>query len=120
MKHLLMVGGIAAMLVAIAASQHSPPASDQALVIKAEVAAPVPDLASVATLDGYVIKDAAGVLILVPAASLSALEATPKTRSWRHSNVEAITPLSTKHNAATHTLTSKHVSNSAQRGWGFL
>lgn len=116
MKHLLMVGGIAALVLAVAASQHSPPVPDQALAVKAAMVAPASELVSAPLLDGYVIKVTVGQSILVPATSLRNLEATPKTRPWRHSNVGAITHLTAEHN----TLTSKHVSNSAQRGWGFL
>lgn len=120
MKRLVMVGGLAALLVAVAASQHSPPAPDQAMVLSAAMAAPTPDLVSAARFDGYVIRVSIGQHILVPATSLSNLEVMPASRPWRHYNVNAHNTLLP--NNSMNPLTTRHVKLDAlpMRGWGFL
>lgn len=117
MKHLVVLGGLAAVMVAIAASQHSPPAQaqDQALVIKAAVAAELPSFEPAASFDGYVIKVSVGDHILVPAASLRDLEASKLRPTWRGLVSPPIGLYVTRHNPIY-----RHANNTSMRGWGFL
>lgn len=110
MKRLMVVGGLAAVMLAVAASQHSPPAVTQALQPQAVMAQDLPSFEPVATIDTHVIKVTVGQHILVPRASLRNLEAMLKPRSAPRLKTLAL-PIG---------ITYKHVSNTSMRGWGFL
>lgn len=113
MKRLMVVGGIAAVLLSAVAAQHSPPGVDQSTVDNAPLALVAPSFEPTPTLYLRVTNVAAVDNVIALSASLSNRHVVlPKAvrPSWRRSTV-ALYLL----NAQT-----RHVSNTAMRGWGFL
>lgn len=111
MKRLMIVGGLVAVLASVAALQHSPPAQDYVMALKAAtpVVALAPSVLSAPTQDLLLVKVVVGQHIVVPRASLRNLESVPRpTRRGRYT----LTP-----NANTNNKT-RYVAN--MRGWGFL
>jgi hypothetical protein len=109
MKRLLVVGGLAACIVALAAiEQHQqPPPQEQAQVIKL-----APSFASVAAIDVSVSKPMSLAPVVVLASSLRNVQVLKVHRlrpTWRGSVPVALTLYRLK-----------HTSNLSMRGWGFL
>lgn len=111
MKRLMMVVGVLGSICLVAAAlQHSPPAQDNVLTLKAApVVALAPVLVSAPATDLMVFKVMVGQHVLVPTASLRNLAPVPRP-TWRGNLRYTLSP-----NART-----RHVSNTSMRGWGFL
>lgn len=113
MKRLMVVGGLAAVVLAAAALQHSPPGMDQSTVDNSPLVVVAPSFEPVPTLDLRVTNVAAAGYSFVLRASLSnghVVRSKAVRPTWRRSTAAISLAY----------MTTRHVSNTAMRGWGFL
>jgi hypothetical protein len=117
MKRLMVVGGLAAVALAMAAQQHSPPVANSSLEPRAVMALSAPSFEPVATIDLKLTNVAAVDLPLALSASLSNQHVV-RSKAWRPTWRSSIAPIAST--LLTRRLYTRHVANTAMRGWGFL
>lgn len=118
MKRLMVVGGLAAVVLAVAAQQHSPPVANSSLEPRAVMALSAPSFEPVATMDLKLTNAAAVDLPLALSASLSNRQ-VDRTKAWRPTWRGSIAPIAYAL-LTQRRLPTRHVANTAMRGWGFL
>lgn len=112
MKRLMVVGGIAAVLLAAAASTHSPPAVNSVMQAP-NVVALAPSFTPAAPMDLVLTNHVVLNTVVALATSLRSEQVSFETRGWRltrHSYRNTLINVNRK----------RHTADTSMRGWGFL
>lgn len=113
----VVVGGLAAVVLAVAAQQHSPPVANSSLEPRATMVLTAPSFEPAATMDLKLTDVAAVDLPLALSANLSNRQVV-RTKVWRPTWRGSIASIA--YALLTRRLPTRHVANTAMRGWGFL